>query len=716
MLRISSLILTFLLFIFASSKIAYALPNKWCSSGKYSAAILPFPKQSFQKCPVYANVIIDLKDVERYYLDGIGRKYFCNLLENPQFFSSTHRKQSDKFLKKLFIKKQILVAEKCNLYRTQIAKKKSNERKQKVLVDRTLKPKEWCIGAGQFGKKYPIKKRNGCPTHASIEITESEALRILLSGTGQKYLSDLIESKAICQNDKTEYKFLRKLLSGKKDLGCQQKKILAKKKAEEEPKIRGSVENLAKEEIPKQLRKKGLTKKKENQKSSQNKLSKTKEEALFVVKVLKEYVQTDNDLDILEIGDLLNSYTTQVKKGWSDKTISSYDKLFKYASSDKNFIKYLDKKKTEQKQKYEREVLQLKNEIKSSQKLLSNYIKKNLGTDEANSALELAKKAKSILKKFNYKEAIQLKVKISKWKSKNGFKKNNKKEKTKIKRVVSKSPNVSNIKKEKGKYPEFLKDKYWFKSKSVNGYSYKNGVNCKKIVKDMKNDWLTFFNFNKSNVISYSRSNEEVLDGFRFSISAYEKNRNFIFGYSIKNGNGYKKNTGYTIYSDTEVPDEIIIHENFNTGSLKRIMLYNQKHQILVGKKIIETIDKDVEEDTFKVRFNWCSGQPPKVKLALSDEQVLEKLRKNDKVKPKNNKNRLQTQCVPYGAKEDTLLNNLMAKKHKGKCMHATYGKMYYENKTRKMEQEIICHYSNGVKVSISAPLYYSLGCSRYIN
>ena len=132
------------------------------------------------------------------------------------------------------------------------------------------------------------------------------------------------------------------------------------------------------------------------------------------------------------------------------------------------------------------------------------------------------------------------------------------------------------------------------------------------------------------------------MDGFRYRIGAYEKNRNFIFGYSIKNGNGYKKNTGYTRYTDTEVPDEIIIHENFNTGSLKRIMLYNQKHQILVGKKIIETIDKDVEEDTFKVRFNWCSSQPPKVNLALSDEQALEKFGKNVKVKPKNNKNKSQ--------------------------------------------------------------------------
>ena len=707
------------------------MTNSWCSNGKYSKAISPFPKPQFNKCPGYAKIIMTKKEVTDYYLNGLGKDYLCKLTSNPLFFvGSKHKREDYEALKLLFKPNQVKVAVMCaQLNRTKLAKKKAEEAKQTARVNVNKGPKEWCLPQNKYQRNIPFHKLedgNKCPSNTE-EISKEKALDLILTKY-DGYLNQIIVSGTICDDTYKNYKYLREMIREEKNLDCnkikaellkknqeKKQKAIDQKKAEEEAKIKALAEKLAKEEIAKQLRKKELAKKKENQTSSQNKLSKTKEEALFVVKVLKEYVKTDNDLDILEIGDLLNNYTTQVNKGWSDKTISSYDKLFKYASSDKNFIKYLDKKKTEQKQKYEREVLQLKNELKSSQKLLSNYIKKNLGTDEANSALELAKKAKSILKKFNYKEAIQLKVKISKWRSKNGFTKNNKKEKTKIKRVVSKTPNVSNIKKEKGKYPEFLKDKYWFKSKSVNGYSYKNGVNCKKIVKDMKNDWLTFFNFNESNIISYSRSNEE-LDGFRFSIRAYEKNRNFIFGYSIKNGNGYKKNIGYTRYTDTEVPDEIIIHENFNTGSLKRIMLYNQKHQILVGKKIIQTIDKDIEKDTFKVRFNWCSGQPPKVKLALSDEQALEKLRKNDKVRPKNNKNRSQIPCAPYGSKEDTFLNNLMAKKHKGKCMHATYGEMYYENQTRKMEQQIICHYSNGVKLTISAPLYYSSACSRYIN
>ena len=301
MLRISNLILTLFLFILTSSTITYALPNKWCSNGKYSASIIPFPKQSLKKCPVYAKIIMSLDDVKDYYFEGLGKEFLCKKIENGDLFKQ-NQKETYKALIEM-IKGKDLGCENINY---EIQPNTTGTSKDILkLGTKDEKQKEWCIGAGQFGKKYPIKKRNGCPTHAGIEITESEALKILLSGTGQKYLSDLIKSGAICQNDKTEYKFLRKLLSGKIDLGCQQNKTLAKKKAEEEPKIRGSVENLAQEEIPKQLRKKELTKKKENQKSSQNKLSKTKEEALFVVKVLKEYVQTDNDLDILEIGDLL---------------------------------------------------------------------------------------------------------------------------------------------------------------------------------------------------------------------------------------------------------------------------------------------------------------------------------------------------------------------------------------------------------------------------
>ena len=272
MLRISNLILTLFLFILTSSTITYALPNKWCSNGKYSASIIPFPKQSLKKCPVYAKIIMSLDDVKDYYFEGLGKEFLCKKIENGDLFKQ-NQKETYKALIEM-IKGKDLGCENINY---EIQPNTTGTSKDILkLGTKDEKQKEWCIGAGQFGKKYPIKKRNGCPTHAGIEITESEALKILLSGTGQKYLSDLIKSGAICQNDKTEYKFLRKLLSGKIDLGCQQNKTLAEKKAEEEAKIKALAEKLAKEEIAKQLKQKEEQRKKTEELAKQKALAKKK--------------------------------------------------------------------------------------------------------------------------------------------------------------------------------------------------------------------------------------------------------------------------------------------------------------------------------------------------------------------------------------------------------------------------------------------------------
>ena len=72
--------------------------------------------------------------------------------------------------------------------------------------------------------------------------------------------------------------------------------------------------------------------------------------------------------------------------------------------------------------------------------------------------------------------------------------------------------------------------------------------------------------------------------------------------------------------------------------------------------------------------------------------------------------------CVPFGAREDRVLNKIMANNHKGRCVRATKGKVYYENMTGRYQRSIDCNYSNGVKISISAKLYWKNGCSRYVN
>ncbi len=249
-------ILLFCLILFPITSKSYGLTNSWCSNGKYSTAISPFPKPQFNKCPSYAKIIMTKKQVTDYYLNGLGKDYLCKLTSNPLFFvGSKHKREDYEALKLLFKPNQVNVAVMCaQLNRTKSAKKKAEEAKQKATTNVNKGPKEWCIGAGKYGKQYPIKKYKACPTQARIEITSEEAAKNFLSGSGKKYLTSLIANGAICQNDKTDYKFIRELLKGKKDLGCVKQKTLAEKKAEEEARIRALAEKLAKEEIARQLK------------------------------------------------------------------------------------------------------------------------------------------------------------------------------------------------------------------------------------------------------------------------------------------------------------------------------------------------------------------------------------------------------------------------------------------------------------------------------
>jgi len=71
--------------------------------------------------------------------------------------------------------------------------------------------------------------------------------------------------------------------------------------------------------------------------------------------------------------------------------------------------------------------------------------------------------------------------------------------------------------------------------------------------------------------------------------------------------------------------------------------------------------------------------------------------------------------CVPFGAKKDHATNIIMAKVAKSYCTHVTKGKVYLENMTGRYQSSVVCHYTNGNTMPISAPLYYKSGCSRYL-
>ena len=58
------------LILFPFTSTSYGSTNSWCSSGKYSEAIIPFPKPSSNRCPKYAKIIMSKKEVEDYFFNG----------------------------------------------------------------------------------------------------------------------------------------------------------------------------------------------------------------------------------------------------------------------------------------------------------------------------------------------------------------------------------------------------------------------------------------------------------------------------------------------------------------------------------------------------------------------------------------------------------------------------------------------------------------------
>ena len=153
---------------------SYGVTDPWCSNGKYSKAISPFPKPSFNKCPAYAPVVMTKKDVEEYYINGLGQEYLCDLNKNF-LFGLPQRRADYKAIKEMFLYKQDKVNNKCNeINKTKLVQKKAEEAKQKATANINKEPKEWCIAAGKFGKQYPTKKIKQCP-QTSLEITSKEA-------------------------------------------------------------------------------------------------------------------------------------------------------------------------------------------------------------------------------------------------------------------------------------------------------------------------------------------------------------------------------------------------------------------------------------------------------------------------------------------------------------------------------------------------------------
>ena len=580
-------ILLFCLILFPITSKSYGLTNSWCSNGKYSTAISPFPKPQFNKCPGYAKKIMSKKEVEDYYFNGLGQEYFCNLAKKPTFFLVNHKRDDYKAIQKLFVNKQEKVASKCDqFFKIKLAK-------QKAIA--TKKAKEDAARKKELAKKKAeeLAKQK---TLAEKKAEEEAKIRALAEKLAKEEIARQLKVKQKEEEAKQKAKAVKK---AKEDAA--RKKALAKKKAEKFAKQQAIAAKKAEED---KARKKALAKEKADELAKQKtiaakkaeedelkqrvlneKIQKIKDEAKFIVATLKEYVTTDtNKLDILEVSELLENYNNEMQKGWSDTTVEKYEELYDYVQKDEGFIEFSADKKSKQLAAYNEEIIQLREYLTTSQSDLKSFITKNLGSNNAKKALKLAKATKKILKDFEVNQAMTLKNSISTWKAMNGvgegkkytFKILNKKTETKkqsvTKQVTKNKPSgTKSLKKASssvdapkddkiGKFPEFLKGKLFFGDKRFKDYR-----NCNQIVK--ASGWIAFSEYKPNGPHTYIRSkfDKPFDDHFKGKIQLIENGSSPIYKveyqfYDKKDGQ-CKNKVKYRYSFKDEIQTKIGCHE-----------------------------------------------------------------------------------------------------------------------------------------------------------
>jgi len=413
---------------------SYALSDKWCSNGRYDKNIKPFPKPSFNKCPENARITMTLKEVESYYLDGVGQEYICNLSKNPLFFSGSHKRKDLKILNKLFLYKQSLLNSSCKeFFKTKIAKQKAKD--VSVIVVAQEAPKTEL--SQNKAKEDEARKKALAEKKAEEEAAKQKALaqKKAKALAAKKAKEDAARKKALAKKKAEELAQQKAIAAQKAKEDAARKEALAKQKAEELAKQKAIAAKKAEED---ELKQKVLNKK----------IQKIKDEAKFIVATLKEYVTTDtNKLDILEVSELLENYNNEMQKGWSDITVEKYEELYNYVQKDEGFIEFSADKRSKQLAAYNKEIIQLREYLTNSQTKLKAFITKNLGSNNAIKALKLAKETKQILKDFEVRQAMTLKNNIATWKAMNGVAE----EKQYKFKILIKELNIQNDSNEKNK-------------------------------------------------------------------------------------------------------------------------------------------------------------------------------------------------------------------------------------------------------------------------
>ena len=651
------------------ASVSYGVTDSWCSNGRYDKNIKPFPKPSFNKCPENARRTMTLKEVESYYLDGVGQEYICNLSKNPLFFSGLHKRKDLKNLNKIFLYKQDTLNSSCKeFYRIKLAKKKAIEDKQKeIAAKKTTEVEARKNALAEKKAEEEAKIRALAEKLAKEEI----AKRVLL-----KQKKEEAKQKALAQKKAKEDAPRKKAIAKKKAEEQAKQKTIAAKKAKED-KARNKA--LAKEKAEELAKQKAIAAKKAEEEKLQKKvlnekIQKIKDEAKFIVATLKEYVTTDtNKLDILEVSELLENYNSEMQKGWSDNTVEKYEELYDYVQKDEGFIEFSADKKSKQLAAYNEEIRQLREYLTTSQSDLKAFITKNLGSNNAKKALKLAKETKQILKDFEVSQAMTLRNNIVTWKAMNGVAENQKyafkilnkkssiKDKsralqtTQKKRLETKSLNKlsSKINSQTNYFPEFLNKRYWTDASGIK----KSGLQCDQIVDKSEFSYFTEFKINEIRTFwrDKSRKNENDVLGLPTHKVRYKQIKNNEFIENLSSARYRTKNDGECTYN-----------YKYKYSPKKQILINTGEAFYDCSKTGIKPMDKNI----YKKRIlYWCSGEPKKAII------------------------------VKWA-----------------KYSYYSYSKKKGYNSTlNRMEPSINCHYDNGEIITIGMYSWQRSGCIKRI-
>ena len=501
------------------------------------------------------------------------------------------------------------------------------------------------------------------------------------------------KQKALAADRKLKKMLLRKKAIAKKkaEEQAKQKTIAAKKAKEDKARNKALVKEKA-EELAKQ--KATAAKKAEEEKLQKKvlneKIQKIKDEAKFIVATLKEYVTTDtNKLDILEVSELLENYNSEMQKGWSDNTVEKYEELYDYVQKDEGFIEFSADKKSKQLAAYNEEIRQLREYLTTSQSDLKAFITKNLGSNNANKALKLAKETKQILKDFEVSKSITLKNNIATWKAMNGVaedkqytfkllnKKAGNKKQSATKQVTQNKPTVTKslskvstkVDTSKdykiGDYPEFLKGKYWFYSKEVK----KSGLKCDEVVKS-SNERLNFVDYRETTMINYIRDKKG-----KFSKNSNDLNteRKYKASYSMTEGDKFQFVHSFYRIDDEDGECKFSFGDQYNPEAENILRNTCRKIECSKTGKQNRWMAKGENFDNCRRKGSvkhWCSGKPKEVTF--------------------------ESDWVNY-------------------THYSFSNKQGYNSKLRRTEKSINCHYENGEVVTIGMYLWQTKGCTRQL-